>query len=319
MVTTMTVEEIRDYVSTALNDVFDNRGTKLKPIYPRFLKEFKAETAQLITEDIAYFGKVPRKDEMEPFAYESIKKGDLRVTEAAGYGLGFKLSLEAQIKLSKRPYGDFNLATLASMKTITEKMRDSELQTKEGLAAKLITSANSTTQTEDWIGAGRDGKALASLTHETKTNAVQQWANLVTGSSLSQSAVGDLIKLLYTAPSPEGFKRGIGSKLILVVGPENMHRAAEIKKTPKGLDTPNGNYNYLNEFDYDILINQHLDDFTGFALIDPSNARCGYFSPVPAQFRESEDHQTGAMLYSIYFQHIVDFLDPYGFALNPGA
>lgn len=313
-----TTDAIRGVLRTALNDVFTDAGKELKPMYPKYLKELKTDSAQLITQDYTYFNEVPQKPELNPMAYDDIVFGNVRITEAAPFALGFKISREAMIALSKKPAGDFNSAKIASYQSVTKAFRKAANHTRETLAANIILLANSGTQTARWIGAGRDNQPLASNAHKTYKNPELTVTNIIAGQALSQAALNTMIQTLEEMPTKEGHYQTLGKDFLLMVPTSLRARAYEVVNTPKAVDSNNNNVNALDDFNIRVMVNPYLGDFGGFALIDLSNFKGGYFNPVKDQLDEAEDTEVLAVRYFIYFQWIVDYLGYDGIVWCPG-
>jgi hypothetical protein len=313
--TIMTVDKVRSLMTTAMGDVFSNRGKEVPSQYKEWLREFKTKHAVLVDMDITYFGEVPRRNsELEPIFYDEIQFGAPRITEANQFAFGFKVSKSALQKLAKAPFGEFSSAKIASMKTLMEKMKDSVRHTKELVAVDLLRNITSTSTTaRGYVGLGRDGAALAG-THYTKMNPRTAWLNTFTNESLSLAALEKHIRAQMTIPSDEGMPRAIGSKFKLLLGPKLIFRAKEILRTPFGVDSEYRNENIIKS-DYNIepvsLI--HLGaDYNGYTMVDPSQHGLGFFAPVEDEFDDAYDFDTRGQKYSIYFEFIVDARHPFG-------
>src|SRR5262249_2432826 len=139
------------------------------------------------------------------------------------------ISREALDDLGAGGYG-VDTAKIASMGTITARFQDAALATDEDLSAQAILLANSTTVTAKWIGAGRDGAALAA-SHTPLKNGVAAFNNAMTAAALDYYQLQSGITLLETIASDEGFFSQLPSTIVLVVGPYNRHRAYELVKS----------------------------------------------------------------------------------------
>jgi hypothetical protein len=312
-----TTGDVRDMLTDGLNRVFDNRGKKLAAQYPMYLRELKSETGIYIDQNVASFGMTQRKRENEGFTYDTPVFGDRLTLEARGYGLAFLVSYETLVLMAKKPHGDFSAQEFVNYKNVTQKFRDSALQRREKLAANIFLLGNSATATDEWIGAGRDGVALFG-THSTLKNPTQSFSNVRTSASLDQAELAAMVLQIMTAPSEEGFPRGMGNNLVLEVGVNQMFRAHEVIKTTKVPDSAENNDNYLNQFNFKIHVNQHLGSSNLFALIDKDQSDLVYLEPVGDTFNSDKDFETGGQRISVYHQFLPAFLSPYGAALNPG-
>jgi hypothetical protein len=311
------VDDVRTMLTDGLNRVFDLRGKELKPQFPTFLRELKSDTGIYIDQDVASFGMTQRKRENEGFPYDTPVFGDKITLEAKGYGLAFLVSLETMILMAKKPQGDFSSAEFINYKNVTSKFKDSSLQRREKLSANIFLKGTTTAATDDYIGAGRDGVALFG-THTTKKNPASTWSNVRGAASLDQAELGQMVLQIMTAPSPEGFPRGMGNSLVLEVGVNQMFRAYEVIKTTKVPDSAENNENYLNQFNFQVHVNQHLGASNLFALIDKTQSDLIYFEPVGDTFNSDKDFETGGQRISVYHQFLPAFLSAYGCTLNPG-
>lgn len=319
---TMVKGDITTIISEAMGRIFTNRGEKVKPSFTQFMRKETTPHNQLITMDYAYFSGVPRREEGEKLAYDSIKFGNTRITEPLIFAMGFKLTREAKIALERKPYGEFSTAKLASLGRLAQAMRDSINYTKESYAHETILSANSTTKSEKWVGAGRDGVALAG-THLTKSNPYTSWSNVAASADLSASALEAMLTTLEGIPSDEGFPRPLPMKLNLVCGPANRHVAYELLNTKYEVGTNFNTINTLNAFTINPIITPYIPSSgTGskyYSLIDPDDHGLVYVDFVEPMFEDWADNETKSHHFSTYFQWAYDFLHPYGFIWSPGA
>jgi hypothetical protein len=312
-------EDLAAIISTACNRVFTNRGKEAPNYYKQILKELKTESAQYISQDMAYFGEVPVKEQGQPLEYDTIQLGNFRTTEALSFALGFRITRESMLAMQKKPYGEFSTAKMISVQKLAAAMKDSVNHTKEAMAANIILLANSTTATRKYNPVGRDGESLASLSHQILKQPGTTWANLFAGESLTQAALAKMVRAALTIPSDEGFMRAATKKFRLIVGPLLMNRAYEILNTKLIADSDSNNTSVLNQFKFEVHVNPYLgDSFTGFAL-QMDDHEMHYFAPVAEQFEDEEDWETKGWRYSVYFQYGIDYLSPYGFLFNPGA
>jgi hypothetical protein len=317
----MTKEQIVDLVSTALNKVFHFRGNEPKEYYKQFLKEFKTDSNQLITMESAYFGEIPEKNEQAPIDYDDVVFANERTTTAKEFALGFRITKSALIAMSKKPYGEFSTAKLVALQKLTAAMRDSIRHTKELFAVNVLLTPNSATKAAKWIGAGRDGKALAATDHPILKNGAGSatFSNSLTAESLSQSSVMKMITAMMTIPSPEGLVRGMGNSFTILTGPKQAGRLHEVLKTQKSIDNNYNNESVLNPYNFTPIVNQYAGaDSTAYALLT-SGHEIGYFAPVAPEFEDEEDFEVKGHKYSVYFQYDVDFLSAYDFMWNAGA
>ncbi len=312
-------EDLTAVISTACNRVFTNRGKEHKPVYKQILKEFKSPSAQLITLDMAYFGETPVKKPGARLDYDTIEFGTPRTTDALSFALGFRITREALIAMQKKPYGEFSTAKMLQTQKIASAMRDSENHTKELGAANVFLLADSLTANAKYNPVGRDGKALASLTHSILKQPKTQWANLRAAASLSQAELGLMVAATMTIPSDEGFIRAFTGNFNLIVGPKLANRAYEVINTKLIADSPNNNESILNQYKFRVIVNPYLGEtYTGYTL-QTADHECGYFAPVDAMFEDEEDWETKGWRFSTYFQIGWDYLSPYGIIYNPGA
>lgn len=315
-----TRQQVSTLISSALDDVYRNRGEKIQAIYPKFLKVEDMTRGQYISYRIAGLGKHFKKGELDSITYDQVEFGETRTTTPDDYAIGFRISKVALDDLAANPYGDFSNAKLISYKQVVEYMRDSATQTVEDLSAQLVLNANSATATSTWVGAGRDGLALASASHVSLKNPTVTWSNIMTAAPLSGIQLQSALTSLETIPSDEGFYSALPKKVTVVIGPYNRHRMYEIKRTSSGLDTANGNTNPLNDFDFDVVINPNLGStFKGFMIFDPSRHRCHYFERQKPEFDSTDDFEVKGMKYSSMFRGKVEFLDAHGIIYNAGA
>lgn len=310
--------QIGTAIASALDDVYTNRGTELKPIYTKFLKKQTLDKGQWIDYDMAYFGKHVKKGELEGVTYDDVTFNVTRTTTPDSYALGYRISREALDDLAAGGYG-VDTGKIASLSTLAEKMRDSATQTQEYLAAQLVISASSSTASSIWVGAGRDGVALAG-THTLLKNGAGTAVNLMTAASLNYYQLQSALTNLETIPSDEGFYSTLPNKVTLVVGPYNRHRAYELVKTAKKPDTNENNESSLNDFTIDVVVNPNVGStFKGFLLLDPSRHKCRAYERQAPIFEKEMDFEAKGMKVSSFMRFKVDFSSYFGTIYNAGA
>ena len=307
--TVMTVDKVRSLMTTAMGDVFTNRGKAVDPQYKKWAREFKTKHAVLIDMDIAYFGEAQRRgSELEPIFYDEITFGQPRITEANQYAMGFKVSKSALQKLAAAPFGEFSSAKIAAVKTLMEKMMDSVENTKEYTMVDILQNITSTSTTaRGFVGLGRDSVALCG-THYTKTNPQRSWINAIANETLSASSIDKMVQALRQIPSDEGFPRTPSKKHKLLLGTKLVTRAHEVLKTPWGLDTAYRNENVVaSRNNIEILDLVHLGStYDGYTLVGEDHG-IGYFAPVAPEFDDDYDFDTRGQKYSVYFEFIADY------------
>lgn len=310
---------LQTLLTTALDDVFTNRGTKLKKMYPRYLKVKKVDKGQWIDYDRAKFGPLTKKGEGATVTYDQLEWGNSFQVNVDAYTSAFRITREAADDLKGGGYG-VDTDKIASLGEITEAFYDAALYTQEDLAAQLVLNASSTTVTSKWLGAGRDGIALAG-THTLLKNGVGTYSNNMTAAALNYYQIQSAISLLETIPTDEGFYTPIGSSLKLVVGPYNRHRVYEILKSKGKPDTNENNPNALDDFNIEPVVVPYLGStFKGFALFDENRHRCMFLDHTAPQLDKEGDFETNrGMKFSVYMRCKVTFSSGHGFIYNAGA
>jgi hypothetical protein len=305
-------------LTDGLNDIFSNRGKQLKKIYPSFLKEKKLDQGQWIDYDRANFGKLSKKGEQEPLTYDQLDWGNKFEVAVDEYGLAFRISRAAYDDLKGGGYG-VDTAKIASLGEIVKSFRDSAQATQEDLAAQLILNANSTTVTSKWLGAGRDGVALAG-THTLLKSGAGPFSNSMTAAALDYYQLQSAITLMETIPTDEGFYTPLPSEVVLVVGPYNRHRAYELVNTKKKPDTNENTESALNDFNIKVIVNPYLGStFDGWAVLDPNRHKCFFLNRQEPVFDNEGDFETaGGKKFSVYMRCKVSFSSAHGFIHNAG-
>lgn len=306
-------------LTTALDKVFTNRGKQLKKIYPRFLNVEKTEKGQVIDYDRAKFGALAKKGDGTQLTYDQLDWGTSFQVNMDEFGLAFRITRAAMDDLKGGGYG-VDTEKIAALGEITAAFQDSALFTQEDCAAQVIINASSSTATSKWIGAGRDGVALAG-THTLLKNGAGTYSNNMTAAALSYYQLQSAITSLETIPTDEGFLTPLPNRIVLVVGPYNRHRAYELIKSSKKPDTNENTANSLDDFQIDIVVNPYVGStFKGFALLDPNRHRCMFYNRQEPVFDSESDFETaGGMKYSVYARWKVAFSSGHGFIYNGGA
>lgn len=310
--------QLATVLTTALDDVFTNRGKQLKKIYPSFLTVKSTDKGQWIDYDQAYFGKLSKKGEQENITYDQLEFGNAFTATMDSYASGFRISREAMDDLLGGGYG-VDTAKIASLGTITSKFQDAALATQEDLAAQLILNANSTTASAKWIGAGRDGVALAG-THTLLKNGAGTYSNSMTAAALNYYQLQSALTLMETIPTDEGFYTQLPSSVDLIVSPYNRHRAYELVKTAKKPDTNENNASSLSDFNINVIVNPYLGStFKGWALRDPNRAKLYFFDRQSPTLEKESDFEVKGMKFSVFMRCKVSFSSGHGFIHNAGA
>ncbi len=314
-----TKAQLNTLLTTGLDDVFTNRGKVMKKIYPSFLKVKDVDKGQVIDYDRAKFGALAKKGEGEQVTYDQLEWGNSFQVNMDAYTLAFRITREAADDLLGGGYG-VDTGKIASLGEVTEAFYDSALFTQEDLSAQLIVNASSTTVTSKWLGAGRDGVALAG-THTLLKNGVGTYSNNQTAAAFSYYQLQSGITLLETIPTDEGFYTTLPQKINLVVGPYNRHRAYEIVKSKGKPDTNENTPNSTEDFDINIIVDPYLGStFKGWALMDPNRHRCMFYNHTAPQLDKEGDFETNqGKKFSVYMRCKVAFSSGHGFVYNAGA
>lgn len=305
-------------LTDALDQIFTNRGKKLKKVFPSFLKEKKMEKGQWIDYDRAAFGLLSKKGEEAQLTYDQLDWGSKFEVAADSYGLAFRISREAMDDLQGGGYG-VDTGKIASLGEIVESFRDSANATQEDLAAQLILNASSTTASSKWLGAGRDGVALAG-THTLLKSGAGTFSNNMTAAALDYYQLQSAITLMETIPTDEGFYTPLPNEVVLVVGPYNRHRAYELVNTKKKPDTAENTESSLNDFNIKVVVDPYLGStFDGWAVLDPNRHKCYFLNRQEPTFENEKDFETaGGKKYSVFMRCKVTFSSAHGFIYNGG-
>lgn len=305
-------------IATGLDNIYTNRGKEIKPIFPQFLESKTMKQGQWIDYDMAYFGRHSKKPELQNLDYDQVEWNVTQTTTPDTYALGYRISREALDDIAAGGYG-VDTGKLLSLDTLAKKMRDSATQTQEYLAAQLVLSASSSTASSIWVGAGRDGVALAG-THTLLKNGAGTFSNNMTAAALNYYQVQSALTSLELIPSDEGFVSALPSKVVMVVGPYNRHRAYELIKSKQKPDTNENNPNSLNDFDIEIIVNPNLGSaFKGFAIFDPTRHKCRAFERQEPTFEKEMDFEAKGLKVSSLFRFKVSFNSAFGFIYQAGA
>jgi len=306
-------------LTTGLDQIFTNRGKKLKKIWPGFLEKKKIEKGQWVDYDRAGFGFLVKTGEQEQVPYDQIEWGNVFTVTADTYELGFRISRQAMDDMLGGGYG-VDLRQIADLGAVTEQFRDSANSTDEDLAAQLVLLSNSATATSKWLGAGRDGVALAG-THTLLKNGAGTFANNMTAAALNYYQLLSAYTTLVTSKSDEGFYSVPPEGVDLIVGTYNQHRAYELVKTTKGKPDSNENTaTAMSAIDWNVVVDPWLGPtFKGWALRDKNRAKLYFIDRDGPLFENESDFDVKGMKFSVYQRRKVSFSSPYGYVFNAGA
>lgn len=197
--------------------------------------------------------------------------------------------------------------------------------TRETITADLVLRGNSTTVTNTYPGVFRDGLALASTSHVTIKGTPVTWSNLQTGSTMSQLALLEGVKMLADIPTEEGRPQGAVGDIGLIYGRFNMHRVTELLQTPQQPDTMNNNVNPLMKKMEGIgriipILDPYLGtSFTGWALVDMKNHKLMRFEKKKPTISKDTDINTGNRIQRCVMRYAIHADSAKGYLLNPGV
>lgn len=306
------------FLEEALDEAYKAGGNELEPIYPKYLKVKETTQNPWISYRYAGLGKHQLTAELNPTPYDQYETGAERKTYMKTYRLATRFSREL---LDDVAAGNRVEQRLEAFGDVMKEMKKSAIQTKEELAAQIILQGTSTTVSDNWTGAGRDGVALVSSAHTTLRNGVGTFSNSASAASLSHTTLLSMLTTLETIPDDSGRYQKLGKKATIIAGPASRTKLYEIINA-KG--QPSNNYNdanALDQFDFDVVINPYLgSSFTGYAVaVMDDRFRLHFFDRQKESLQKEVDNEVNGLKYFSIFRCAVDHLDARGWVYNAGA
>lgn len=319
MAITETTQRWSVFLDEALDAAWQAGGDELENIRDKFLKTKDIVGSSYIDYRFGGLGKHAKTPELNPIPFDNYEQGEKRTAGVDKYALGFRISKELLDDIAN---GDRVRERLEAFKDVTEQLRESAEQTMEELAAQVILQGDSATAAANWVGAGRDGKALFATDHATLKNPVSTVSNLQTSASLSSIQIMGAITTIETTPDDRGYFQKLPKKVVVVAGPYWRHRLYEIQNTDKQLDSNNNNVNPLKGFSIEVVINPNLGSTSKrFMVCTPGDKRYKLMQIVrqKPQFDKEDDKIVLGRVYTSNFRYATNFFDFRGAVLNLGG
>lgn len=263
--------------------------------------------------------------EMGGFHKDAYEPGQERVSRWVKFTNGVVVSFELMTYMMRNKRVRDDKTNMLS--DVNQQFRDTWSWTEEIICAQFQTSGTSTTATNLWPGAGRDGLALFSASHTSIKTPVVNCTNLQGAQPLTQLAMQEMVTILRNIVDDTGRPQpGIG-KVTFVVGPWWEWRMPEIMGTDKQVDTANNNTNVLtgggkaaNRTKVDYIVNRYLSQTdTSWMAVDEKGHRLMRFEALEPLFESEKDIQTGARIFKATSLFGIDFLSFRGAGLCAGA
>ena len=263
--------------------------------------------------------------EFGQFHKDAYEPGQERVSTWVKYTNGVIVSQELLMDMAKnkRVYED----KVQLFQNINKDFKDTWQWTKESICALFQQSGTSTTATNSWPGAGRDGLALFSASHTSIKSPVVTITNLQGAQPFSQLAVEEAVTMLQNMVDDAGRPQGPVTDVLFVVGRWWEWRAQEIFGTDKQVDTFNNNINPLVDQSksptkrrYSYIVNPYLSNTdTSWLAIDKKYHGLTRFEALEPMFEKEKDIATGATIFKSTTRFGIDHLTFRGVIRSAGA
>lgn len=316
-----TLKEFDAWLTRAQNLSFEQKRESLETCYDKFTREGDVSEEDYRSVDSAGLGQMGFTSEGGSNHRDSYKAG----TEIVVKFKKFTISVitPEEIREAMRNNGRVKKDKVKRFAKITEDFMESANWTRETITADYILRGNSTTVTNTWAGAFRDGLALASTSH-TLLKSGTTWSNLQTASAMTQLALLDGLTMLSNVPDETGRPQGSIGDVYLVHGRFNQFRVTELLQTMTTPDTANLTVNPLAKKipGYGRIIpmlNPYLGDtFSGWALIDAKNHMLYRFEKWPPRLTSDTDINTNNMVNRAVMRYAIYPDSAKGYVLNAG-
>lgn len=252
--------------------------------------------------------------EFGQFHKDAYEPGQERVSTWVKFTNGVIVSQELLLYMArnKRVYED----KVKMFTDINKQMKDTWQWTKESICTLFQTNGTSTTATNSWPGAGRDGLSLFSASHTSIKSPVVTIANLQGAQPFSQLSCQECITMLQNMVDDAGRPQGPVTDVCFIIGRWWEWRAKEIFGTEGQVDTANNNINALTGTEKNAtkrriryIVNPYLSNTdTSWMALDMSFHGLTQFNALEPMFEKERDISTGAMIFKSTTLFGIDFL-----------
>jgi hypothetical protein len=254
---------------------FGNDYKAWAPIYRQIFDVQTSDKAYEQSVELTGFGMAPTKSEGASIYYDADAEGPKNTFTHVTYGLGCIASEE---EIADNLYEDV-------MTRRSKGLRQSLMWTKETVHANVLNRAFNNA----YVGA--DGVQLVSDSHPTASGLQ---SNLITASDLSESALEDMFKRLWSTKNARGMPIVLrGTKL--VVHPSELFNAERILKSAMRVGTANNDTNAIRSLGMapEVIANPYLTDEDAFFLISDVEDGLISFQRKAPDLEKKDDFDTG--------------------------
>lgn len=262
--------------------------------YPNYCNVDSFGRGEFVDIQIAGLGAPKERATLEDIDYDTYAVGpELRVIPA-NYGTGLRVAQEDIDDIADSgPWDGRNLALMGSYKdAMTRWKRSCTWKVEQIMADKILKGTTAAAY------AGRDGLALLSASHTTLKNPPQTQSNVTTGAQVSQANLYNAQTALDTQIDDKGdFIENTGG-YVLLFGPTNQNRVAEILSTDRQLDTHNWNKNQVLNMDIEPVKCKYLGtSYTGWWLISKKRNPLWWKWRQKPKYDQNVDFDANALKY----------------------
>lgn len=315
-----TLDQFSAFLYKAQNRAFEQTRDKIPTVYTKYTKEGDTSKADYRSVDAVRLGPMGYTPLGGQNHQDEYAPGTERITKYKK----FTISVITPEELMKDMFngGRIDEDKVKLFARMTKDFADSAAWTCEVITTDFQLRGDSTTATNTWPGAGRDGLALFSTAHVTTKGTPVTWSNLQTAGPLNQLTLMEGVTMLENIPDETGRPLGAVRRIGIVYGRYWEWRIPELLKSVKQPDTNNNNPNALNERDIDWvpILNPYLGSSdTSWMLLDLDNHELLRFMKEKPTYSKDIDVYTGNQINRCMMRYAIDFDSAKAALLNNGV
>lgn len=315
----MTLDQFDAFLYKTQNRAFEETRDKIDKVYEKYTKpgntkkaDYRSVTAaRLGPAGFTSYGGQVHTDEYEP--------GTERVTKYKKFTIAVVTAEELMADMfNGGRIDDDQIELFANM---TKDFADSMTWTCEIITSDFQLRGTSTTATNTWPGAGRDGLALFSTSHVTTKGTPVTWSNRPTAAAMNQLTLMEGVTMLENTPDETGRPLGVVRRIGIVHGRYWEWRVPELLKSVSKPDSDHNNPNTLRlrDIEWVSILNPYLGSTTtSWKTIDLDNHELLRFMKMKPKYTKDVDVYTGNQINKATMRYAIDFDSAKGVVLNDG-
>lgn len=314
-----TLEQFEAFLYKAQNRAFEETRDKFPVVYTEYTKKGDTSKADYRSVTASRLGPMGYTAQGGAMHKDEYAPGTERVTKFKKFTIAVVTPEELMEDMFNGGRIDEDKVKLFA--NMTKDFAESATWTREVITSDFQLRGDSTTATNTWPGAGRDGLALFSTSHVTTKGVPVTWSNSQTASTMTELALTDGVTKLENIPDEAGRPLGAVRRIGVVYGRYWEWKVPVLLKTVQQVGTANNDKNalLLRSIEWVPILNPYLGSTeTSWMLVDLDNHELLRFEKKKPTYSKDVDIHTGNQINKCTMRYAIDFDSAKGVVRNDG-